>query len=488
MIKRWYIGLILGFLLGISSVVPASAQEPHSVLVVYDSDNQAQKGDRAIDGCVRLLAAVGLQPEVIRLTDYRKNDLSKRHYTGVVTLINWPQGKLRNKAFEQDRRHFKGAKLHIGPNVQKDEISGERQSLLNQAMSIKSDEQQHRLDEIFPSVVIKNSQAHNFGKLITSVATYPYGVVNGRKGFLPFYSDDRLAVMLSAKLMQTLFNVKRHAVKPILTVTGITPKSDLTMLNRLSSDFKELNQPYLIAMSINSGAYSESFMAALRLAVQRGGRIVLTLSSQRGGHPEQQLKSALAQLTAHYVDPIGIATDDGRMLPEISRYSNQLILLPAISHGAHYFSVAGHAQQNHFWYADALKQTSLNAVGETPKWTVPVAVTIPLPRNFRQQRTLRHQLVQSKGQWLDPASSSYTVWIRLNSHRVWYRNGHFKSEDLQSRRGSHIRSRSGSTTQLNHVMRMGSDALLWVLGSLAAVLVGLLIVGRFVYWQRFRRH
>ncbi|WP_347132169.1 hypothetical protein [Ligilactobacillus salivarius] len=104
--------------------IPVQADDNRPVLLVYDSENIYYNGSKKIDSVQRMLTADGLKIKTVMLENYRSGELSDNKYRGVVTLINWQEADLSNDSFTHDRAKFSGTKLHIGPNLQDDELEG----------------------------------------------------------------------------------------------------------------------------------------------------------------------------------------------------------------------------------------------------------------------------------------------------------------------------------------------------------------------------
>ncbi|MDT7015073.1 hypothetical protein [Levilactobacillus namurensis] len=118
-LKLWLVvlGLCLGLAGGLAIPLTAHAATSRRVLIVYDAINPTANGQQKLAAVQRILASLNLPTQTERLSDYQAGQLTDKAYQGVVTLNNWPQGRLTNAAFLRDRRQFTGRQLHIGSGL-----------------------------------------------------------------------------------------------------------------------------------------------------------------------------------------------------------------------------------------------------------------------------------------------------------------------------------------------------------------------------------
>ena len=277
--------LVLG-LVGLSWIQPTVAQGASKrVLIVYDSLNSTADGQQKLAGVQQVLASTGVSTQTEKLSDYYAGQLTAKRYTGVVTLINWPQGDLHNAAFTRDRQAFTGKKLHIGQQLSATEardLQATRHNVYHQQLTLSAAGQQQLLpfsEDI--TLLTVTGKAKNFGRLEPQnqgTGHYPYGTVVGRDGYLPYFEATGFSQVLAAQTIAQLFGkVRQH--QPLLTITGVTPYSNLTRLTQLATKLNAAGIPFAISTTSvadnTSLAAFAKFAKALRIVENDQGIIFL---------------------------------------------------------------------------------------------------------------------------------------------------------------------------------------------------------------------
>lgn len=195
-----------------------AAENSKQVLLVYDSQNVADHGQAKIAAVQRILTGLHVRVTTMAAEDYRAGELAD--YSGVVTLINWPQTKLDNAAFVRDRNRFNGPQLHIGMNLTATEaqrLHAHRTNLYQQQFSLQAAHQ--GVQQLLPfktsltTLTDLPTDARTIGWLTPQSLNdrrYPYGTIVDRNGYLPFLSTGGYAFMLATQTIATLFGTSGH--------------------------------------------------------------------------------------------------------------------------------------------------------------------------------------------------------------------------------------------------------------------------------------
>lgn len=172
--------VLLGFLTisGTLMTAPparAATTDDRRVLIVYDAINPTVSGQKKLAAVQRIFASLGIKTQSERLSDYYQGQLTTRKYRGVVTLNNWEQGRLQNRAFVRDRQAFKGIHLHIGSSLTAQEatqLGAKRVATYHQQFVLRSGQNWQLLpfstDLTLLASFAKNTQ--RFGTLATQSA------------------------------------------------------------------------------------------------------------------------------------------------------------------------------------------------------------------------------------------------------------------------------------------------------------------------------
>lgn len=82
--------MALGGVVQATRTAHGSERDDNRVLLVYDSQNTVEQGEKKIDTLQRMLAGMGLKVKTVKESEYQKGELN-HSYQGVITMINWKQ-------------------------------------------------------------------------------------------------------------------------------------------------------------------------------------------------------------------------------------------------------------------------------------------------------------------------------------------------------------------------------------------------------------
>lgn len=177
------------FCIGLSLLLfsgQAHAAEKERVLLVYDSLNLADSGEKKVDSIQRLLTSMDIQVDTVQEKDYLAGTLREDVYMGVITFVNWSEKGMRSELFIKDRTAFTRKKLHIGMDILPDEAQGFegtfRQLSHRQFTLIHEKDYQQQLDYQDQSLILDTDSGTTFGTLESqelSDKNYSFGVIQG---------------------------------------------------------------------------------------------------------------------------------------------------------------------------------------------------------------------------------------------------------------------------------------------------------------------
>lgn len=448
--QGWWavIGVVFGLGWGLLSQPTTTEAARKPVLLVVDSQNAATTAPARLDALQRLLTSMSLPVETVRLTAYRARQLTQRRYSGVITMINWSQSRLTNAAFEQDRQHFNGPDLHIGATLaawEAKRLGAKRVALHHQQFNLRDGEQQ----ELLPYQAAMTGLTHLAttsqiqGWLVTQTAQerhYPFGLVTHQRGYLPYFEPQGLALIMAAKTIRTLFH-SGQPQPPLLTITGVTPYSDMNALLRVIRLLYHEGVPFAISttsVDINTKLPAfERFSAVLREAEKRNGVIFLRTPIETGiqrlhGRTLQRvLRTEVTALSQHHVFPVGLSSP-GRWNQTIRTQTAGLslastnLLLPTPTAAKLTNNNQRARIYDHSFFGVPLKQLSMVTHAETIRFQMPAALTVPLPQRATDRQTLRRQLRRLQLTWFNPALGSLTTRINTGSTDVQYQAGTYQ--------------------------------------------------------------
>ncbi|MFC6261585.1 hypothetical protein [Levilactobacillus fujinensis] len=515
--RKWWSGLLvilslLGGLWGLGQTAQAATRR---VLIVYDALNSKQQGQTKLDAVQRLLASAGVQTRTEQLTTYRAGQLTSRHYQGVVTLNNWPAGHLKNAAFIRDRDAFTGKQLHIGSGLDATEarqLRSKRVAVRHQQFLLKNRRDWQLLPFSENITLLKPTRgAHNFGTLTrqrASLPDHPYGTVVGKHGYLPYLEPKGLSLLVAMQTIAALFG-KQRTQAPLLTITGVTPYSNLKRVRQLARQLSAADIPF--ALSTTSVANNTSmraftrFTKTLRFVEQQQGVIFLqapvvgAANAQSGNTLEQLMVAELNQLGQRQVIPVGISAPAYWNQDQIlRRYGLQrardVLLLPnpATPTFAKQDNLGGTVKTT--WYGMTWHSLQTVRNGQTQQITpaLPTAVTVQLPTSAKQEAALLQQLRRANVTWYAPQKQMRSRVVSASATFGYHKGTYYLN-------GSPVKVRSEATGVPNyHFERKNFVALSryfkiqgWILMTffvITTIVLGIfLFLGRRIYRRMFMR-
>jgi len=513
--------LVLAVLMGLVSLggTTVTAQAAgRRVLIVYDALNPTANGQKKLAGLQQVLTSVGVTTQTEKLSDYYAGQLTTKKYAGVVTLVNWPQGDLRNAAFTRDRQAFTGKKLHVGQNLSAAEARGlhaTRRNVYHQQLILSADKQSQLLPFSEDITLLKPAgRAQNFGTLRPQnqgIGRYPYGTVVGQAGYLPYFEPSGFSQVLAAQTIAQLFGRQRQS-PPLLTITGVTPYSDLTRLTKLAAKLNAAGIPFAVsttsvADNTSLAAFSR-FAKALRMVENNQGIIFLqapvvgAADRQSGALLEQTMVEELNQLGQRQVMPVGISApvywNQDKIFRKygLARSSNVLLLPnPTTTVFAQQDNLGGAYTQT--WMGLSLNSLLTVKNGQQVavdrlRFPVPTALTVPFPTSEKQLTATLKQVTQLGVTWYQPqdalkakiTSASATFGYRQGTY---YLNGSPVTVGTEATGIPKYHFAQKRHVALDRYFKVQGNILFVFFTVTTVVLVIFLFLGRRIYRQMFRR-
>ncbi|MTV81804.1 hypothetical protein [Secundilactobacillus folii] len=517
--------LTLAAILGLRAMtMSTNAAETRPVLLVYDSKNIATHADLEIDCCQRLMTSLGLPVKSIKLADYQKDELTSGRYQGVVTMKNWDQQRLTNSSFERDRKIFKGVKLHVGPELQSDErqqLCCRFKELTHQQLCLHQERSSQLLSASHQLTVINKhpDNAEKFGWLSgqsDASQTYAYGVKIGRSGFLPSLGDDGLSIEAASQLMGALFKRPTKPHQPLLTITGISPYTNMKRLRTLIKQFSARGYPFALSItSVATNTNLEAFhryTSTLRFAEQNGGLIFLSPSSETGTHLlngdelRAIFQTELASLGADHVFPVGVSApgywnQSKYRRDAVLQNASHVLLLPnqPTTLGAQTINSTAKVTASQPFKAGVigLPFSKFETVTHKDKlrFNSPTSLLIPMPQNNAEIGTILSRLESAQVPWFDPIRDHLNTALETGSALLGYRSGQYwlNGEPLSDlnltadQRQSELPTQATKASWMNRVIQWQSTALIWIFSAIGLFLAGLLSIGWRLYRGKFIR-
>lgn len=520
-VRRLLIALLIG--IGLLWATPVQAATPPKVLLAYDSQNINAKAEKQVDSLQRLLTSLNLEVHTIAIDQYHAGDLERYQFQGVVTMINWPQTKFKTDAFIKDRQKFSGIKLHIGPKLVADEraaLGVDVKSVYHQQFNLVDDKLQQLLPFSSSLQVVTHTNGQTFGTLKAQTPhnqpEYPYGIVSGKSGFLPYYQRSGLSFLVASRLISQLFLGETQTRPPLLTITNVTPLSDLKKLNQLSQFLYRQGLPFAVsATSIQFNTKLPAFhryMVALQNIENRNGIVFLQTprvydtSKKTGKQLGQVMYQQLSDLTDNQVFPVGISTanywnQDTVYQTRALGFSDHILLLPNPTDQAQVYAqqsnVSGVYQQAYYALAEHSLATVKSGTDLTQQYelgfSAPTAITLALPSTTKGLISMEKRIKHIRWHWYNPATANLTTNLTLGRQTFRYQSGsYFLNNKLVVIPTLDVhqptsKKKATYTAAMNGFFDFQSQVLVIFIIVALLVLSVFYFIGRRVYRNMFRR-
>lgn len=515
--KLWcLLGLIwLSFTLLSSRQNALAAAQPKPILLVYDALNVSSGGNVKLDALQRLLTSLNVSVVTKRQADYHHQNLNVR-YQAVVTMVNWPASGITNRSFKEDRQAFTGPKLHIGPNLtgaERSELQAKTTKLYAQQLVLTAPGQQQLLPFASTLEVVQpdpQNTDHSVGSLQTqakAVPTYAYGWLQKGSAYLPNFEPSGLSLVLAGRLFSQWLG-QNQTYAPLLTLTGVTPYSNLQQLKAFSRYCKTQGIPFAVsavsvADNMNMAAFTH-YAAALRLVLQSGGYLWLKMPEPRlqtpleGNQLKQHVTSALTGLAQQSVYPLGFSAagfwNQDQSLQQALNLSTDWLLLPNPSKSVA-GPVAGHSiVANRSYFAAALSGFNTLKQVQNQTFPLPLATTVPLPRSKQGLVRLEKQISARQWHWQDPGKAAETPEIQTQALSLSFHKGQYwlngQAAQIQKPQQRLRLPGAGGAKQpglFASYFRIQGNVLMIFFAVVFVVLISFIVVGRRIYWARFKR-
>lgn len=265
---------------------------------------------------------------------------------------------------------------------------------------------------------------------------YPYGVINGRNGYLPYFQSSGLSSLAACQLISQLFG-RTERYQPMLTITNVTPYSNLKILDDLSLYCYQKEIPFAIsASSVSDNTQMKSFTnytTVLNRIENRGGVIFAQMpivgAPPINSRPElnQIFSSYMVSLARENVYPIGISSfgywnQDQVLRDNALKNANSLILLP--NEKVVYVKQDNNALSTKMSFY-GMPVSSLKKVKKSydMSFSMPTALTVKLPDSMVGLHDLKQEVGHLQINWFDPINLD--TMIKTGTSIMNYRHGDY---------------------------------------------------------------
>lgn len=495
------------------------------VLFMYDSLNIDNNKAENVYSLNRLLVSTGCNVQMMQIDEYQAGELDDDKYDGVVTLINWPEHEQSNKALDEDRLKFNGIQIHIGDNMNLNEmndINGETISYHQREFILKDPDrkvEQHlpQLDKltVFDQL---SSDTMTIGslKIQGQDHEYPYGIISRNQGYVPYYASDDDSTFLLATLIKRMFNLPNRVNPPLLTIGGVTPYTDLALLKKITRYLKQTKRTFAISATIPDGNFDlyayQKFVNELNRVTNSGGLLFIKNPYVGDSGPsdsnidklQRQTQDGVNHLIDRNVYPIGLGLDeywlrDNTYKKGYGDSSNTQILFPNPKQ-------FGFAQQDNYSktvknsiYAVEMNQINSDLRGTTLNNVdfhadIPLAITFEMPDNTQKLKQLENEIKNIKFKLFTNDENDIETQLSTSDHDIAYSNHQYLLDNKIANRDN-VKVTIKRAPKYQPVENWGNkffnsqNRIMWFFFGITFVILGIFLVkGRKIYLKMFKRH
>lgn len=498
-------------------MTPVAAATTPKVLLAYDAIDATENRGENIPAVQRLLTSAGVRVKVQAISQYRQGELKSGHYTGVVTLVNWPTVPIANQAFLKDRAAFQGQQLHIGSDLR----PAEAQALGATATVLYRRQLQVHLDgttQLLPyqtdtavlQRVPSGAKAYGSFQIVGESTTYPAAVVKGKAGFIPYYNGQGISQLIAERVVAAMFAPSQAAMPPLLLIQGVTPYSNLTQLKALANHLYGQGIPFAISATTVSKNFDllafRRYAAALRVVEAAGGLIFMRMPAVGdpgvSGGPllRDTLTSMVTGLAQQKVFAVGWATPtyfnrDAVFRKYGLKAATTIIQLqdPSATPYAKQDDAPGVYKQAYTVVSgDSLLEQKYGTPLATQPWSfaLPTAVTFTMPNSTKARLGLQQRLKQFNFDWQPNTTMAGRIDIGMITtayqHGQYYLNGQVTDTQYQAQTTKKISTKPGLSLVNRYFKVQGK--LMWLFfGISLSIMAALLLIGRRVYLNMYKR-
>ncbi|MHC5216283.1 hypothetical protein ACYSNR_06425 [Enterococcus sp. LJL128] len=451
--KKIFLLIIMVLFPLISFSQKGEATEQERVLLVYDSLNLANAGEKNVDSLQRLLTSLGVKVDTVQDNAYLENTLRDDVYTGVISFVNWSEKGLQSDYFRRDRKNFEGKKLHIGMGLDQTEQAGFagsfRQLSHRQYTLVHNDEAfQQLLDYQDQSMVLETEDGQLYGQLISQELEekkYPFGVIQGKNAFLPMYDTKGAVFLQSAELIQQWLG-KSSNYQPLLTFKGFSPLNDMEVANDFLSKINKMALYYTLSttsINRNNDLLTYEIFTDILAKAQESAVIFLAVPAVNsadlndGRVLQTIMTEQISLLVSHNIYPIGLSApgywnQDSQYRLDGLSFGKTVILEenPAVDN-MHYRAQDDRAPT----YATSfysLEESALDRVQWKEEQTylsylfpMPVSLAFNFPKDETEEKSVLAKINELKFDFSQSLDSQYTFELNTQTQRIAYTDGRF---------------------------------------------------------------
>ncbi|WP_334333596.1 hypothetical protein [Companilactobacillus sp. HBUAS59544] len=313
--------------------------------------------------------------------------------------------------------------------------------------------------------------------------------------------------MVQTKMIAQLFS-RAGKYQPLLTITNVTPYTNLATLDKLSLFCYKNEIPFAISMTSVSEntemrAFSR-FTAVLRNVENRGGIIFLqtpTVSSgidSDGQIINKNFLTYIVSLARQQVFPVGISSEgfwnQDKVLRENSlKFADHWLLLPN-EEKVTYVDEDNNAKSSQETFF-GMSASSLNNVKKNDEtfFTIPTALTISMPYSQKQLEHVQSEIKSLNLTWFDPVDDDLRTNLNTETTALQYKHGQYivngKIEDIHPASSDLNKQFSDgkSTALFSGYFKIQGNILAVFFVIIMIVLLIFIFIGQRIYWNRFRR-
>ncbi|UHA73539.1 DUF2334 domain-containing protein [Paenibacillus sp. 481] len=321
--------------------------EPH-VLLLYDSLAKGTSREGNVEALQRLLAAYGVKVTIASLDTYKQGTLQQ--YTKVIGVHNASDLIASNPYYGTDFDHYAGDYLHIGtriPALVQSKMNMRTRVAEGSTVSISIgpySQEAIQIQEMQHVRYIGQTDGKTYGTIASSSTgqSTPFGVVNGRYGYVPYLEQGNLSELAIAYVLKDWLGITKES-STYLVFKEIYPFSDLKLLQQMADQLYDAGIPFIVSVRpvFSNADYPamKRYLETLKYVQSRNGSIIVNAPvvastiTQLDRDLNTQLASFVDVLANYGIAPLGFGAEmywsyDQHYAAEGMDFFDSVILFP----------------------------------------------------------------------------------------------------------------------------------------------------------------
>lgn len=502
--------LITLLLLGIPLAHPSAAvqAEARPVLLLTDSMAIGTSKEGNVEALQRVLASFGTEVTLESFDTYEPGTLA--HYNHVIVVRNADDYLELPERYKQDFETYEGRYLHIGTRLP-DQV---REGLALEETRVGQDAVHFEIGSFTETSMpvngisyITQAEGKRYGTMTSDLRqmTFPYGVMNGRYAYVPYFERGSLSELAIGYLLRDWLAMPGSGQYYAL-IRDIYPFSNLDLVNRMADRLYEAGIPFIASVRpvLSNSDYPamKRYMETLKHVQARNGSLVVSTPmvtaslSQDVATLKAQMGAFLDAMAEYGIAPLGIGAEmywtyDRHYISRGLAFFDSIVLFPnerPVYRAKTNTSVA--LASTVYTLKEEEFRRMIPPAGTAAPPPMDTAIVYDCPEDEKRLEDTLHRLLSEWTPFADYKNAPHAV--RTDAHVVLAQHGQLEIDGrglavnsaLQEISSEHVYVQAGKKS-LDALFTVQNRIFIVLIGLTLVVFSGLFVIGRRMYKRKY---